>query len=152
MSTTDTPAPPRVGEELPVVTMTLTATSVVLQVSGTQDWHRIHHDADHARSGGHDSIFFNTGWTQGVLGRLVGDWIADRPWWLARLDYEMRQMNVPGDVVRASGEVVGVRTGADGVALFDLALRIENDRVGVTTKGSAVVRGRRPADGPGGER
>jgi acyl dehydratase len=130
---------PEIGTELPMIELTLTATTTALQVSGTQDWHRIHHDPDVAAAGGHDSVFYNTGWTQGLLSRLVTDWIGTRPWWLENLAFRMRQMNKPGDSVRVRGTVVGTAVDGDAERLR-LEVWIENDRVGVTTPGTAVVR------------
>jgi acyl dehydratase len=124
-----------IGTELPSIEVALTATTTALQVSGSQDWHRIHHDPHVAVAGGHDSVFYNTGWTQGMLSRLITDWIGERHWWLENLRFQMRQMNMPGDTVRVRGQV----TDSDPDRLT-LDVWIENDRVGITTPGTAVVR------------
>lgn len=129
-----------VGTDLPAIELELTATTTALQVSGSQDWHRIHHDPDVAAAAGHESVFYNTGWTQGMLSRLLTDWIGDSPWWLERLNFQMRAMNVPGDRVRVAGRITGRGTGEDGVDRVTVDVWIENARAGVTTPGTAVVR------------
>jgi acyl dehydratase len=138
-----------IGTELPAIELELTATTTALQVSGSQDWHRIHHDPEVASAAGHESIFYNTGWTQGMLSRLLTDWIGDSPWWLESLTFQMRAMNAPGDSVRVAGRISDRETADDGVERLTLEVWIANARVGVTTPGTAVVRlalpGRAPA-------
>jgi acyl dehydratase len=114
-------------------------TDIALQVSGSQDWNHVHHDPDFARDSGHESVFFNTGWTSAMLARVVTDWIGPVGW-LQRLEFRMRQMNVPGDVVTARAEPTGKRLDDFGRRLVELKVWLENDRVGVTTVGTAVVR------------
>lgn len=82
-------------------TVDLTPTAMTLQVSGAQDWNLVHHDDAHARAAGHASIFTNTTWTQGLLGRIVAEHIGDRPWRPAELAFRMVGMNRPGDRVTA---------------------------------------------------
>jgi len=64
------------GEELPGFEMKLTATKMVEQVSGSQDFYPVHHDTDFAREAGHAEIFYNTGFTQATLSRLLTDWVG----------------------------------------------------------------------------
>jgi acyl dehydratase len=127
-----------VGEELPGFSIALDATAMVLQVSGSQDWNLVHHDTAFARESGMDGIFYNTGWTTGVLGRLLTDW-AGYSGWVEKLSFQMRGMNGAGAVVRAYARVTGKRQD-NNRALVDLDIFLENDKVGVTTPGKATVR------------
>jgi acyl dehydratase len=127
-----------VGDELPGFSVELDATQMVLQVSGSQDWNIVHHDTEFAKDSGMQGIFYNTGWTTGMLGRLLTDW-AGRSGWVEKLSFQMRGMNGTGAVVRAHARVTGKRM-EDSRALIDLDIYLENDQVGITTPGKATVR------------
>lgn len=127
-----------VGDEVPGFTKKLSPTEMVLQVSGSQDWNLVHHDSDFAKQSGMDGIFYNTGWTTGMLGRLLTDW-AGRSGWVEALSFQMRGMNTSGATVRAYARVTGKRR-EDGRALVDLDIFLESDKAGVTTPGKATVR------------
>jgi acyl dehydratase len=118
-------------------------TDIARQVSGSQDWNSVHHDPDYARDSGHESVFFNTGWTSAMLARVVTDWMGPYGW-LQRLEFQMRQMNIPGDTVTARAEPTAKRLDDLGRRLVELKVWLENDRVGVTTIGTAVVRLEQP--------
>tara|TARA_R110000823_G_scaffold27609_9_gene80376 strand:- start:5972 stop:6430 length:459 start_codon:yes stop_codon:yes gene_type:complete len=127
-----------VGEELPELSMPLDWTTMALQVSGSQDWTPIHHDFDFARESGMHSIFYNTGWTSGMLGRLLSDW-AGREGWVQKLSFQMRGMNGNGVTVMAQARVTGKHI-EDGQGLVELDISLGNDQAGVTTPGKATVR------------
>lgn len=126
-----------VGTPIEGFSMKLDWTSLVLQVSGSQDWNLIHHDADFALSSGHTEPFYNTAWTAAMLGRVVTDWMGPRGW-LCSLEFQMRKMNVRGVTVTGSGKVTAKRIAGDR-HLVDLDVWLENDREGVTTVAKAVV-------------
>jgi acyl dehydratase len=127
-----------IGEELPGFSVELDSTAMVLQVSGSQDWNLVHHDIEFARDSGMQGIFYNTGWTTGMLGRLLADW-AGQSGWVEKLNFQMRGMNGAGAVVRAHAQVTDKRI-EDSRALIDLDIFLENDQVGITTPGKATVR------------
>jgi hypothetical protein len=133
-----------VGQPLEGVELTVDWTTVALQVSGSQDWNRVHHDMDFALNSGHPSIFLNTGWTSAVLFKVASDWIGVSGW-IERFELRMRQMNMFGDKVRSGGQVRDKRIDSGGHRVVDLDLWLENDRVGRTTVASAVVVFRTPA-------
>jgi acyl dehydratase len=127
-----------VGDELPGFSKTLDWTEMALQVSGSQDWNLVHHDLDFAKDSGMPGIFYNTGWTTGMLGKVLTDW-AGRSGWVEKLSFQMRGMNSSGATVRAGARVTGKRM-EDNRALVDLDIFLENDQMGVTTPGKATVR------------
>jgi hypothetical protein len=51
----------------------------------------------------------------------------------------MRHMNVPGDTVAGWAKPIAKRVDENGSCLVDLEVWLENDRLGVTTTGAAVV-------------
>lgn len=126
------------GDEVAGFSKTLDWTEMVLQVSGSQDWNLVHHDVDYATDSGMPGIFYNTGWTTGMLGRLLSDW-AGRSGWVEKLSFQMRGMNFSGTGVRAYASVTGKRMDGER-ALVDLDIFLENDQAGVTSPGKATVR------------
>jgi acyl dehydratase len=127
-----------VGRRLEGVEVTVDWNTVVLQVSGSQDWNRVHHDPGFAHESGHPSIFLNTGWTSAVLFKVASDWIVVSGW-IERFEFRMRQMNTFGDTVRSGGRIRDKRIDSEGRRVVDLDLWLENDRVGKTTVASALV-------------
>ena len=128
----------QVGQQLAGFSMHLGWTSMALQVSGSQDWNLIHHDATFARGSGHDDLLYNTGWTSATLARVLTDWIG-RDGWLARLEIRMAKTNGPGESIQANAKVVR-KYEEEGARLLDLDLWIDNDAKGITTTGVATVR------------
>ena len=128
----------QVGDCLPDISLVLDATAMVLQVSGSQDWSPVHHDLAFAKDSGIPTIFYNTGWTTGVLGRLLTDWMGSSGW-VQTLSFQMRGMNAHGTQVIAHGKVIDKRIEADN-ALVDVEIHLENDQAGITTPGKATIR------------
>ena len=126
-----------VGDELPGFSYPLDWTEMVKQVSGSQDFYAVHHDPPFAQSGGHRTIFYNTGWTRAQLYRLLADF-AGPEGWVRRLHFEMRRMNMPDDVITVSGTVVAKEQTDDGNAV-EIELSIANDREGVATPAHGTV-------------
>ena len=111
----------REGEELKGFSLELSATRMVAQVSGTQDFYPIHHDREFARQAGHKDIFVNTAFIRGCLCRVVTDWLgADGS--LTSLGFQMRRPNFIGETIAVGGRVK--RKGPGG--RVDLELWIEN--------------------------
>ncbi|MCY3557050.1 MAG: MaoC/PaaZ C-terminal domain-containing protein [Chloroflexi bacterium] len=129
----------REGDLIEGYDLTLDWTKMVEQVSGSQDFYPVHHDPEFAAEAGHPAIFYNTGWTQAALCRVVTDW-AGPAGWMSKFRFEMRRMNIPDDIVHARGKVVGKSDLDDAHGLVELEVWLENDRLGVTTPGWATVR------------
>ena len=125
------------GETLDGFTLSLTMTRMVLQVSGSQDFYPVHHDAGFARDGGHADIFVNTGFIRAALCRLVTDWAGDAGF-LKRLAFQMRRPHLRGDTIAVRGRVTRKRRDGTSGAV-DLDVWIENPRDGIATPGSATV-------------
>jgi hypothetical protein len=126
-----------VGDPVSGFAMKLGWTSMVLQVSGTQDWNLQHHDLDYVKDYG-NPIFYNTGWTSAILSRTLTDWVGTFGW-LQRLEFQFRRMNTNETTIRTHGRVTDKRIAEDGQAVIDIELCIENDRDGITTPATAVV-------------
>ena len=126
------------GEELEGFVLELTDTKMVEQVSGSQDFYPVHHDTAFAREAGHEEIFYNTGFTQAALSRLLTDW-AGTDGWVKKMSFQMRKMNIPNDKIHAKGVVTSKSEGDGGMGEITLDIWLENDRVGITTPAEATV-------------
>ena len=128
-----------VGDSVSGFSMALNWTTMVTQVQGSQDWNRIHHDPDYAIDSGHKGIFYNTGWTAGMLSRTVTDWMGVEGW-VKKFSFQMRGMNMSGDTVASQGEVQEKYVDESGDSVVKLHVWLENQRVGKTTPAEYVVR------------
>lgn len=125
------------GQEIPGYSLLLDPLRMHLQTSGTADFHRIHHDEEWARKQGAEHMFVNTGFTGAALSRVLTDWIGDEGW-LQNFEMPMRKMNHPGDTMTMKGKVVK-KYMQDGQGYVECEVWAENQRVGVTTPGKAIV-------------
>jgi acyl dehydratase len=126
------------GQELPSsYTMPITWTKLVHSVSGTRDFNPQHHDPDFCREMGYQHPFVMLNFYQGLLGRLISDWIGEEGF-LSRCHLEMRKMNMLYDTMTMKGKVT--RKYVRGLEhLVDVDIWIENDKQGVTTPGDCTV-------------
>jgi hypothetical protein len=126
------------GQELPTgYTMPITWTKIVHTVSGTRDFNPQHHDPDYCREMGYERPFVMLNFYQGLLGRLISDWIGEEGF-LSTFRMEMRKMNMLYDTMAIKGKVTRKYVqGADH--LVDLDVWIENDKAGVTTPANCTV-------------
>ena len=128
----------QVNDEISGFSMPLDWTSMVKQVNGSQDWNLVHHNPDFAAESGHDGVFYNTGWTAGILGRALSDW-AGVHGWVKNLSFQMREMNKNGDTVSVKGMVTEKEDLDADNGIVHIDIWIENDRVGKTTPATAAV-------------
>ena len=126
------------GDQIVGFVLDLDWTKMVEQVSGSQDFYPVHHDPGFAQEAGHEDIFYNTGFTQAALTRLLTDWIGTDGW-VREMSFQMRKMNVPGDQVKAKGVVTSTSAGDGDMGEVSIDLWLENGRVGITTPAEAVV-------------
>lgn len=122
------------GDELPGFALELTATRMVLQVSGTQDVYPVHHDQAFARAAGHADIFLNTAFIRGCLCRLLTDWIGPEGF-VKSLAFQMRKPNLAGETITVRGRVKRKRP----EGLVDLEAWIETAPGEVTVVSTASV-------------
>jgi len=121
-----------VGQEIPTrYSLKLDMTRLCLQVSGTQDYYRVHHDRDFAHAQGVPDAFVNTGFLTAALGRLLTDWIGPEGW-IRKFRIEMRKMNLLGDIMTVKGEVTDKYV-QGGEHYVEADVWCETDRQGVTT-------------------
>ena len=118
-----------VGDTLPELTYSVTATTVVLGALASRDWRPMHHDKDFAvnRNGTQD-IFLNTPNQAAWFERFITDWTG--PYGrLQRMAFRMSGSIFPGDTMVFSGQVTDAGTddvGCGWVAL-DVSVSVDGD-------------------------
>jgi acyl dehydratase len=130
------------GDELPLLSYDVTATTVVLGALASRDWRPMHHDKDFAveRNGVRD-IFLNTP-TQAVwFERYLTDWTGPKGR-LGRIQFRMKDSVFPGDTMVFYGKVTKVSTDDTGCAWVDVELKLS---VGEKTTTECTARVALPA-------
>lgn len=116
-----------VGDELPLLVVPVTATTVVLGALAARDWRPMHHDRDFAihRNGVKD-IFINTPNNAAWFERYITDWTGPRGR-LGRMKFKMSSPVFPGDEMAMSGRVEKITVDDTGCCWLDLNVNVSVD-------------------------
>jgi acyl dehydratase len=115
----------RVGDELPSLSIDVTATVIVAGAIASRDFMPVHHDRDYANAQGAPDIFMNILSSTGHCSRFLTDWAGSEAM-VTRLAIRLGVPTFPGTTLTFTGRVVG--TSQDGDAgLVDVELRATND-------------------------
>lgn len=115
-----------VGDAPPAIELEVSLLRATMHVGAGRDFMRDHYDVEHARAGGHPTIFVNTFFHQSLADRLVTDWAGPR----ARLMRRQLRMLAPlyvGSRARASGVVAACRPLSAAEGCIELDIVIEAD-------------------------
>ena len=105
---TKSPSKVAVGESLPALEKRFTAVDLVAYGAATWDWHRLHYDADYARSRKLPGVIVDGQAFGALLARAALDWAGPRAF-IAKMSLRMKSMAFAGDTLRAEGSVSEVR-------------------------------------------
>ncbi len=100
--------------------------------------HRIHFDAEYARSEGLRDVAVHGPLQASWLAQLASDWARTRGGVLRRMAVRNLTSAYPGDTLVCRATVKGSEV-TDGIAAVSLELAVESAASGVVTSGSAVV-------------
>jgi acyl dehydratase len=125
-----------VGDELPALSIDVTATVIVAGAIASRDFMPVHHDRDYANAQGAPDIFMNILSTTGHCSRFLTDW-AGAEAMVTRLAIRLGVPTFPGTTLTITGRVVDTqRQGDEG--LVDVELRATND-LGDHVTGTATL-------------
>jgi acyl dehydratase len=105
---TKRPSGVRAGEKLPALEKRFTAVDLVAYGAATWDWHRLHYDADYARSRKLPGAIVDGQAFGALLARAALDWAGPRAF-IAKMSLRMKSMAFAGDTLRAEATVAEVR-------------------------------------------
>jgi len=123
----------KAGDELPELSVDVTATTVVLGALASRDWRPMHHDYKFAteRNGVQD-IFVNTPNQAAWFERYLTDWSG--PYGrLGRVTFRMKDSVFPEDTMVFRGKVKEVETDDSGCSWAHLELSLSVGEKTVTT-------------------
>ena len=132
MSATLRPGAVSEGDQLPQLTVDVTARTVVMGASASRDWQPQHHDHAWAieRAGTRD-IFLNTPNQAGWIERYLTSWTGPTGR-LGRLRFRMRTPVCPGDRLVFNGTVEEVTVDDAGCCWADVRVDLTVDDATVT--------------------
>lgn len=138
-----------VGDELPVLEVDVTATTVVLGALASRDWRPMHHDYEFAvNRQGTRNIFLNTPNQAAWFERYITDWTGPTGR-LGKMTFRMHDSVFPGDLMTMSGTVTETSVDESGVGWIGLDLRMATgDGRTCTTCAAKVALPTGPDDNP----
>jgi acyl dehydratase len=95
-----------VGDELPTLVVTMTATRIAAGAIATRDFMPVHHDRDYANSQGAPDIFMNILSDTGYCSRYLTDWAGPEAM-IRKLSIRLGVPVFPGSVLTYTGRVIG---------------------------------------------
>jgi acyl dehydratase len=126
----------RLGDELPPLSIDVTATVIVAGAIATRDFMPVHHDRDYANAQGAPDIFMNILSTNAHCSRFLTDWAGPEAM-LRRLAIRLGVPTFPGTTLTFTGRVVSTSLdGEEGVV--EVELRGTND-LGDHVTGAATL-------------
>jgi acyl dehydratase len=125
-----------VGDELPPVSIDVTATVIVAGAIATRDFMPVHHDRDYANAQGAPDVFMNILSTNAHCSRFLTDWAGPEAM-VTRLAIRLGVPTFPGTTLTFTGRVVETsRHGDEG--RVEVELRGAND-LGDHVTGTATL-------------
>ena len=115
----------KAGDTLEPISLELTLRRAIQAVSGTRDYYPFHHDEQFAKENGAETIFFNTMFLQGFVGRAAAEWFGNDSF-LRRLEIAMRSSNYVGRTLTAEGTVASTRE-SNGCKLVDVDVTLATE-------------------------
>lgn len=95
------------GDKLPPLEKTFTAVDLFAYGAATWDWHRMHYDAELARSKGFAAPVIDGQMYGALFARLAMGWAGPRAF-VTKMSLRMKSMAFAGDTLRAEGSVTFV--------------------------------------------
>jgi acyl dehydratase len=100
----------KVGDRLPVLEKTFTTVDLFAYGAATWDWHRMHYDAELARSKGFAAPVIDGQMYGALFARVAMSWAGPRAF-ITHMSLRMKTMAFAGDSLRAEGSVTEIDGG-----------------------------------------
>ena len=97
----------KVGDTLPVLEKTFTTVDLFAYGAATWDWHRMHYDAELARSKGFAAPVIDGQMYGALFASVAMKWAGPRAF-VRNMSLRMKSMAFAGDTLRAEGSVAAV--------------------------------------------
>jgi acyl dehydratase len=124
-----------VGDRLPELAIDVTTGLVVCGALATRDFEPVHHDRSAAQATGLPDVFMNILTSQGLMTRFATDWSGPDAM-VKSLDIKLGAPNVPGMVMKITGEVIAKD---DETGVVDIAVLGENNIWGMHMQGTVQL-------------
>lgn len=124
-----------VGDELPALTVPISASLITATAIASRDYQNVHHDKDAARELGSPDIFMNILTTNGLVGRFVTDWSGPGSL-LRKIAIKLGAPNYPGDTMVITGTVTATDA-AEGIVELEVKGR---NQLGYHVTGTVSVK------------
>ena len=95
------------GDQLPTLEKTFTPVDLFAYGAATWDWHRMHYDAELARSKGFAAPVIDGQMYGALFARVAMRWAGPRAF-VTKMSLRMKSMAFAGDTLRAEGSVVSI--------------------------------------------
>lgn len=96
-----------VGDALPAIKKTFTASDLMTYGAATWDWHRLHYDADYVAARGLEKPVIDGQMFGAIFAQALGAWIGPRGF-IEKLSMSYRSMAFAGDTLVLEGSVSDV--------------------------------------------
>ena len=97
----------KTGDTLPVLEKTFTTVDLFAYGAATWDWHRMHYDAEHARSKGFSAPVIDGQMYGALFARVAMRWAGPKAF-VTKMSLRMKSMAFAGDTLRAEGSATSV--------------------------------------------
>jgi acyl dehydratase len=104
------------GDKLPPLEKTFTPVDLFAYGAATWDWHRMHYDAELARSKGFRAPVIDGQMYGALFARVAMRWAGPRAF-VTRMSLRMKSMAFAGDTLRAEGSVVSIEGNGNSVVI-----------------------------------
>ena len=126
----------QVGDDLPALSIDVTATVIVAGAIASRDFMPVHHDRDYANAQGAPDIFMNILSTTGHCSRFLTDWAGPEAM-ITRLAIRLGVPTHPGMTLTFIGRVLSTSLDGD-TGVVDVELKATND-LGEHVTGTATL-------------
>ena len=113
-----------VGDALPSITKTFTASDLMAYGAATWDWHRLHYDWEYVAARGLDKPVIDGQMFGAIFAQVIGEWIGPSGF-IQKLSVNYRSMAFAGDTLLLEGSVSDTaRQSNAGLITIEQALKI----------------------------